>query len=184
MSLETSIEAILFFKAEPVSVKKLADLLDVSIEEIEAGLAALHKNLSGRGIVLVRDENEVMLETAPEVSELIEKMTKEELVRDIGKAGLETLSLVLYHGPISRREIDYVRGVNSNFILRNLLVRGLIEKSESKEGERSFVYKPTFELLSYLGVKNKEELPEYEQVRKEIKEFKEKTEQKAEESHG
>jgi segregation and condensation protein B len=80
---------------------------------------------------------------------------------------------VLYHGPISRREIDYVRGVNSAFILRNLLVRGLVEKTDAKEGERSFTYKPTLELLSHLGVTKIEEFPEYEQVKNELREFNE-----------
>ena len=70
-----------------------------------------------------------MLGTAPQMSATVETLTKEELMKDLGKAGLETISIILYKGPISRAEIDYIRGVQSNFILRNLLVRGLIEKS-------------------------------------------------------
>jgi segregation and condensation protein B len=73
-------------------------------------------------------------------------------VKDLGKAGLETLSIILYQGPISRAEIDYIRGVNSNFILRNLLIRGLIERVENPHDQRSFLYKPTLELISYLGL--------------------------------
>lgn len=173
MSLESNIESVLFFRGEPVSVKKLSEILEVDTEKIEEGLVLLEKSLVGRGIVLVRDAGEVILETAPEASEIIQKITKDELNREIGRAGLETLSLVLYHGPISRREIDYVRGVNSAFILRNLLVRGLVEKTDTKEGERSFTYKPTLELLSHLGVTKIEELPEYEQVKNELREFNE-----------
>ena len=116
----------------------------------------------------MRNGNEVMFATAPEASTLIEKITKDELTRDLGKAGLEVLSIILYKGPVARREIDYIRGVNSNFIIRNLLIRGLIEKTESKEGERSFTYKPTFELLSYMGVSSAHELPEYEKMQAEI----------------
>mgnify|MGYP003393053399 CR=1 FL=1 len=171
MQLESSIEAVLFFKGEPVSIKNLSETLSVSKEEVENALINLEKSLEGRGVTLVRDEDNVILETAAGASEIIEKLTKDELSREIGKAGLETLSLVLYHGPISRREIDYIRGVNSAFILRNLLVRGLVERTDAKEGERSFTYKPTLELLSHLGIKKKEELPEYEQVKNEIKEF-------------
>jgi segregation and condensation protein B len=176
MQLDSSLEAILFFKSEPISVKKLALLLDTSEEEIGAALSTLKEKLSERGIRLIQNGEEVMLGTAPEMSPLIEKITKEELTRDIGKAGLEILSIILYRGPISRREIDYIRGVNSSFMVRNLLIRGLIEKTESKEGERSFSYKPTFELLSFLGVTKVEDLPEFEEVKKEIQEFNKKQE--------
>ena len=97
--------------------------------------------------------------------------TKEELSRDIGKAGLETLSIIIYRGPISRREIDYIRGVNSTFIIRNLLIRGLVEKVQAEKDQRSFLYKPTLELLSFLGVRNFEELPDYAAVRVELEKF-------------
>lgn len=173
MPLESSIESVLFFKGEPVSIDNLSKLFNVSKSEIEEAVSRLEKSLEGRGVALVRDEEVVALKTAGGASEIIEKITKDELSKEIGRAGLETLSLVLYHGPISRREIDYVRGVNSAFILRNLLIRGLVEKTDAKEGERSFTYKPTLELLSYLGVKKREELPEYDQVKNDIKEFNE-----------
>lgn len=181
MSLESKIEAILFFKGEPVSITHLAKILEVKTEEIEDALLKLEKALEARGLALVRDGNDIVLETSPEASEIIKKISKDELDREIGKAGLETLSLVLYHGPISRREIDYIRGVNSAFILRNLLIRGLIEKTDAKEGERSFTYKPTLELISHLGLTKKEDLPEYEQVRGEIREFNEKMKERNDE---
>jgi segregation and condensation protein B len=88
-------------------------------------------------------------------------------------AGLETLSIVLYLGPVSRSEIDYIRGVNSNFILRNLLMRGLVERIEHETDKRSLKYRPTFELLSFLGIGSVEELPEYETTRAEIEARKE-----------
>jgi segregation and condensation protein B len=124
-TLSAQLEAILFWKAEPVSIKKLADLLKVGPESIKEGLKELGDKLQGRGLTLVQTDDEVMLGTAKELSSLIEQLTKEELTRDLGKAGLETLSIVLYQGPISRADIDYIRGVNSQFILRNLLIRGL-----------------------------------------------------------
>jgi segregation and condensation protein B len=95
-------------------------------------------------------------------------LTKEELTRDLGKAGLETLSIILYQGPISRANIDYIRGVNSQFIVRNLLIRGLIDRVENPKDARSYIYKTTIDLLSHLGISKIEELPEYEQVRKDI----------------
>jgi len=172
MDLASKIEAILFWKAEPVSFKKLASLLNEKPDAIKAGIASLEKNLQGRGLTLVQTNEEVMLGTAKELSPLIEQLTKEELTRDLGKAGLETLSIILYQGPISRADIDYIRGVNSQFILRNLLIRGLIERVDNPKDARSFLYKTTLQLLSHLGISEIADLPEYEKVRAEIEAFK------------
>jgi segregation and condensation protein B len=176
MSLESQIEAVLFWKGEPMSIKELAKFFGLKSVEIETAISALENSLktSGRGTTLVRngagDQQEVMLYTAPEASELIKRLTKEELSRDVSKAGVEVLSLILYRGPIAKREIDYIRGVNSGFILRNLMVRGLIERADTKDA-RSFIYQPTFELLSKLGVSKKEDLPDFAQVQKDIEAF-------------
>ncbi len=170
MSLETEIEAILFWKGEPVGVKELAKFLDAEKSDVEAGIEALQNSLKGRGLALVRNGDEVMLYTAPEKSDLIKKLTKEELSREVSKAGVEVLSLVIYRGPISRRDIDYIRGVNSSYIIRNLMIRGLVEKADSKDA-RSFVYLPTFELLAHLGVSKKEDLPDFATVQKDIEGF-------------
>jgi segregation and condensation protein B len=170
--LEIQIEALLFWKAEPISHKDLEKLLSKSSEEIDAALIVLEKNLEGRGVQLAKKEDEIMLVTASSASSLIEQLAKEELTKDLGKAGLETLTIILYRGPISRREIDYIRGVNSQFIIRNLLVRDLVEKIANPTDQRSFLYRPTFTLLSYLGIKEVAELPEYALVKQEIEAFK------------
>lgn len=183
MNLAAKIEAILFWKAEPVSIKKLASLLDVKAEEIKAGLAELEKSLAGRGVTLVQTDEDVMLGTAKELSPLIEQLTKDELTRDLGKAGLETLSIILYQGPLSRADIDYIRGVNSQFILRALLIRGLVERIDNPNDARSYLYKTTLDLLSHLGVSKVSELPEYETVRKEIEIFKTETKEAGEEGN-
>lgn len=172
MDVARKIEAILFWKAEPVSLKKLAGFLNTDMGSVKNGLADLEASLKGRGVTLVQNDDEVMLGTAKEVSGLIEQLTKDELTRDLGKAGLETLSIVLYQGPISRANIDYIRGVNSQFILRALLIRGLVERVDNPEDQRSFLYKPTLALLSHLGVSKITDLPEYDQVRAEIEAFK------------
>lgn len=164
MSLEAQIEAVLFWRSEPMSLKKLATTLGKSEGEINEALKRLEAQLAGRGIVLLKKDDDVMLGTAPEASSLIEQLTKEELSKDLGKAGLETLSIVLYKGPISRSDIDYIRGVNSSFILRNLQIRDLVERIVNPADARSFLYRPTFELLQHLGVSKVEELPEYGQL--------------------
>jgi segregation and condensation protein B len=176
MDISQQIEAILFWKAEPVSVKKLASLLNTDELSIHKGIETLKTALGGRGITLVRTDTEVTLGTAKEFAPLIEQLTKEERVRDLGKAGLETLSIVLYQGPISRADVDYIRGVNSQFIIRNLLVRGLVERVDNPSDTRSYLYTSSIALLSHLGLSSLVELPEYDSVRKDIEFFKQSTE--------
>jgi len=172
MNLANTIEAILFFKAEPLTIGKLATLTEKTETEIKEALETLKQNLNNRGVSLLEKDNSVMLGTSPEVSPLIEKIIKEELTRDLGKAGLETLAIILYQSPISRADVDYIRGVNSNFILRNLTTRGLVERVNKEGDSRAFLYKPTFELLAHLGITSVENLPDYEQVISEIKNIK------------
>lgn len=161
MELEYSIQAILFYQAEPMSIGRLAKLLKRNEEDIRAALIKLREVVEGTGLSLVENGNEVMLGTSPAASSLIAEITKEELSKELSKAALETLAIVLYKGPITRAEIDYVRGVNSNFILRNLQVRGLVEKVDNPTDQRSYLYKPTFQLLQFMGVTRLEDLPEY-----------------------
>jgi len=169
------LEAILFFKAEPMSIKKLGKLLEVNEAAVEMGLTKLKERLVGRGVMLLEKDGEVTLGTVPEAGSLIEKMRREELAKDIGKAGLETLSIILYRGPISRGRIDYIRGVNSAFIVRNLLVRGLVERVPNPGRARGFLYRPTFDLLSFLGVAKVEDLPEYKTANEELNNFEKET---------
>ena len=171
MKLENKIEAILFFKNEPVTVSELAKIFEVDSAEVRRAIESLKEFYSGRGIVVVTGGDEASLGTNPEASDLIERIQKEELSRDLGRAGLETLAIILYRGPISRREIDYIRGVNSGFIIRNLMIRGLIERAESAVGERSFSYMPTLKLLQYLGVMDRRGLPKYEEALQELAKF-------------
>ena len=164
INLENKIEAVLFFKGEPISQKKLAEILKVEKAEITPALEKLKGNLNERGIVLIQKDDEVMLGTAPELSKLIEDLQKEELNKELSKASLETLSIVLYKNGVSRPEIDFIRGVNSSFTLRALSVRGLVEKYLDPKDNRRYTYKPSFELLSFMGVKSVEELPDYQEV--------------------
>ena len=163
-----------------MKVSKLASIFEVDEDAVQNALQELDAKLtdSRRGIVLVRKDDEVTLGTAPEAGELVEKITKEELSKDLGKAALETLTIVLYKGPISKPEVDYIRGVNSGFILRNLLVRGLVERIPSPKSERSFLYRPSFDLLSHLGISRIEDLPEYDTFYEKIEAALEESEEK------
>ncbi len=166
---DAKIEAILFYKGEPEKIKHLAKLLNVTEEDVNNALIVLKERLVG--LQLVINEDSAMLTTSSEFSPLIESIRKDELTKDLGRAGSETLSIILYKGSVTRAEIDYIRGVNSTFILRNLLIKGLIKKTTNPEDQRSFLYKPTLELLSFLGVSSVEDLPNYKNVQKEFKLF-------------
>lgn len=161
----------MFLKGEPMTAKELARILGVKESEIKSGIEELDKKLSGRGIVLAQKEDSYTLITSPESSEFAKTLVKEEFNPELTKASLEVLSIVIYRGPISRAEIDYVRGVNSTFILRNLLVRGLIERITNPRDSRSFIYKPSFQLLEYLGIKKIQDLPEFGAFNKKIETF-------------
>lgn len=164
MDLEQKIEAILFFKGEPISRKKLSEILKVSQTEIDESIEKLKKDLRNRGVTLVENGNEITLGTASELGKLIEDLQKEELNKELSRASLETLSIILYKNGASRAEIDYIRGVNSSFTLRALSIRGLVEKITDEKDNRRYIYKPSFELLSFMGIKSIEELPEYQEV--------------------
>lgn len=170
-NISVILEALLFVKTEPLSKKKIAELLKTGVAEIEAAAAELKEKLSGRGVRLVEHGDSLVLGTAPEASGPIESVLKEEISRDLGRAGLETISIVLYKNLVSKSEIDFIRGVNSQFILRNLLIRGLIERIPNPSG-RGNAYQPTLELLRYLGVTNVRELPDYESVETALKNYK------------
>lgn len=165
MQLEQKIEALLFYKNEPIEIKKISKILEVGEIEIKESLTNLELSLKGRGICLITTADEVSLATSPEARDFIEQIAKDEMRAEIGKAGLETLAIILYNGPVSRREIDYIRGVNSTFILRNLSMRGLVEKELDKDNQRIFKYKASLPLLAHLGIKKLEELPDFTELK-------------------
>jgi len=168
MDLDKKIEVILFTKGEPVTIKKLASFLDVFIEDINEALGVLEQKLSDRGLTLVCKDDKITLGTKSNFSSLLEKLHKEELNKELSKASVETISIILYKNGAIRSEIDWIRGVNSSFILRNLLIRGLVEKITDPNDNRRFIYRPTFDLLSYLGITKIEELPNYAEIKAQI----------------
>ena len=171
LALEAKLEALLFWKSEPQSVKKLVQLLELGEEEIRSGLSNLDQQLAGRGLRLISKNDEFTLGTAPELGQLLERLNKDELKTELGRAGMETLTIVAYRAPVAKSEIDYIRGVNSGFTLRHLLIRGLIEKTVNSNDARSFFYQPTFDLMSLLGLVKLDELPEHDEIRKNLEAF-------------
>lgn len=133
-------------------------LFQVNEEEFNDATETLRVRLKNGALRLVETESYLELVTAPEMGQFISELQKEELSGDIGKAGAETLAIILYREPVNRAEIDSIRGVNSSFILRNLLTRGLIERSTRKG---SFYYSISPQLLEKLGHEQKYNLPRF-----------------------
>lgn len=161
-SLELALEAILFWKGEPLEFKTLAKMLDCPVEQVITGLADLDKSLATRGLRLILTETEATLGTAPELASLIQNLHQAELSQELSRAALETLTIVIYEGPVTKAKIDYIRGVNSQFIIRHLLLKGLVERVVNQNDTRSFLYQTTTELLGHLGLTRREDLPDYQ----------------------
>ncbi|MEK7162884.1 MAG: SMC-Scp complex subunit ScpB [Patescibacteria group bacterium] len=162
-----AVEALLFVYGEPISIKKISGIFKIDqtiadnlIKELEEKLKA-----DNRGLMLIFSNNQVQLTTKPDFSSILENFIKEEFKENLTPASLETLALIAYLGPMSRVQIDYYRGVNSSFILRNLLIRGLIERLPNPQKNNIYLYQPSFDLLKYLGISKIEELPEYDKFK-------------------
>lgn len=165
MELKHKIESILFIIGEPVSEKKLAKILEVPQEETRKALEELRSDYANRGIVILQKEDEWQFGTSPEHAGLIEHLVKSEFTEELSRAALETLTIVAYRGPLTRHDLDFIRGVNSSFMLRNLLLRGLVERVENPKDARSYLYKISFDFLKHLGLGRVEDLPQYAENR-------------------
>jgi segregation and condensation protein B len=168
MQLDIQIEGLLFYKATPVSKVAIMKLLSCTPEDLHDALEVLRTRLQSGATRLLESEGEVQLVTAPELSPFITSLQKNELTGDIGKAGAETLAIILYREPVTRAAIDRIRGVNSSFILRTLLMRGLIERETIKGTQH---YKVSTVLLQHLGVGQKYELPRFSEFMHAIESF-------------
>jgi segregation and condensation protein B len=166
--IKSILESILFISGEPVKISKLVRLIEVSKEEIENALMMLVADYSGqkRGLVIVRKEDEVQMATSPDNASFVDKIVKSDLQEALSNAALEVLSIVAYRGPISRTEIESIRGVNCTYTLRNLMMRGLLERIDNPKDFRGYVYKISFEFLKKLGIDDIEKLPDYDVLSK------------------
>lgn len=169
--IENRIEALLFAEGGSLAIKKIAQLLNVSAKEIESALPQLRTKLAGSGLALVVSDTEAALVVSPDARDSVKAAFERELGREIGDAGLEVLSIVLYRGPSTRAQIDYIRGVNTSSTIRTLLSRGLLERVGNPEDAREYLYRPTVELLAHLGVTDKRDLPDYGTISAELAAF-------------
>lgn len=177
--LESKIEAVIFIYGEFISINRLADLLEVDEKEIRAAVLGIQEKFiaDNRGLRLIIHDDKIQLITRPEYGPLIEKLIKEETRAELTPASLETLSIIAYLGPISRPAIDYIRGVNSSFTLRNLMIRGLIERTIDPKRANAYLYQISPDSLKYLGINSTKELPDFEKYRQLINIFKKENEE-------
>src|SRR4030042_4662879 len=171
MSIKSPIESLLFISNKPLSVKQLAQIFNCKNEEILMIMDELTEkyNNENSGIHILRHKSwtsggtKFQMSTNPVNASVVGEFIKEEMSGELTKPSLETLTIIAYRGPISKTEIEQIRGVNCSLILKNLLLRGLVEVREDKEKMADY-YNFTPEFLRHLGIDKIEELPDYERL--------------------
>lgn len=170
MSIKSEIESLLFVSSRPLSLKRLAEITGHSKAEVKTALAALTAELDSRkesGFIVLRNGEEVQLATSPDNAGMVKDFLKDESFGELTRPALETLTIVGYRGPLTKAELEQIRGVNCSLILRNLMIRGLVETEGGKADDSTApaLYRATFDFLRYLGIREASELPEYEDLR-------------------
>lgn len=161
LSLEAQIEALLFVASEAAPLSQLAKILNVNTQAIEQGLEAISAAYAGRGLRLQQHRGRVRLTTTPEAAPIIEEFLGLEATGQLSRAALEALAIVAYQQPVTRPHVDSVRGVNSDSVLKNLLLKGLIQEAGRAEGAgRPILYNTTPEFLSHFGLSSLSEMPQ------------------------
>ena len=169
LPLSTKLEAMLFVAGEPVTTGQLATALDVAPSVIERGLNELDAALTSRGLRLQRHAGRVQLTTAPQLAELIEQFLGLEATSHLSRAALETLAIIAYQQPVTRPQIDSIRGVNSDSMMKSLLHKGLILESGRADGPgRPILYSTTPEFLQHFGLNSILEMPSLAKPEEEV----------------
>jgi segregation and condensation protein B len=167
MSIKSKIESLLFISAKPMTVKQLSDLINKDAKEIKAAgdeLVEDYKN-NNKGIQIIKNGSKYQMVSSPDNAKLVQALIKDETTGELTRPSLETLTIIAYRGPISKIDLDRIRGVNCALILRNLLLRGLIESKHDKKKKENY-YNITFDFIRYLGNNDIRELPDYERLHK------------------
>lgn len=164
LSTEAMIEAVLFVSPSSISIKQIAEILEMPLSDVEEGLARLasryNQNPTDFGLRVQKHNDRYQLTTAPQTSEVIEKFLGIEISTRLTRPALESLAIVAYRQPVTRPQIDAIRGVNSDGVLKTLLSRGLIQEVGRAEAPgRPILYCTTSEFLQYFGLNSLEDLP-------------------------
>lgn len=167
MNIKSQIESLLFTSGHALNIKRLSEVLEIPVPEIENLLKEMSEEYekSERGLRLIFLDDKAQLVAAPASVEIVKKLVKSDFEEDLSPAALETLAIVAYRGPISRVQIESLRGVNCSFILQSLAIRGLIDRKNNPEDGRSYIYNVTFDFLKHLGLNRMEDLPNFEEIK-------------------
>lgn len=176
-SIEHKLESLIFAATEEIPFKKLSSLLNVSVANVKEGVEALNALCISqqRGIRLVWNDTTVQMVSAPENAGLVDALVQSDMREELTPSALETLAIIVYRQPIKKVDIDFMRGVNSSYALRSLLIRGLVERTHDANDARGFIYKPSLEFLKRLGISRIEELPRYQEIIQKLEEIKRQT---------
>lgn len=164
--LASQLESILFVHGDPLRLKKISKFLECSLEDVEEAIQVLcaQYDSPSRGLSVVRKDDTIALVTRSENASIVRKFTTKDINAPLSNALLEVMSIVAYRSPVTRQEIEYIRGVNCGSALRNLLIRGLIEKVNHSEDKRAFFYRPASLFFETIGITNITQLPQYEKL--------------------
>lgn len=161
--LKSAIEALLFIGGGPLSVERLKGIFeDASKEQIEAQLQTLKTEYDGRGagVMLAEVANGYQLATCPEQAPWVRKFKTVKVTTRLSRPALETLAIIAYKQPVTRPEIEAIRGVNIGGLVRNLMERRLVKIVGKKDvAGRPMLYGTSVEFLQYFGLKDLAALP-------------------------
>ncbi len=161
--LKSAIESLLFVAGTPLSADRLKGVFeDVTIERIEAQVLALRQDYEARGagVMLAEVAGGHQLVTRPELAAWIRKYKSVKLSPKLSRPALETLAIIAYKQPITRMEIEAIRGVNIGGIVRNLMERRLVKIVGKKDVPgKPMMYGTSSEFLQYFGLKDLSALP-------------------------
>ncbi|MBU0597487.1 SMC-Scp complex subunit ScpB [Patescibacteria group bacterium] len=165
METKLLIESLLFISGKPLSVVKLSEITKKDKKEVMTAADELMDdyNNKDRGVQIQKAGSSYQMATNPGCSYIIKDLIKSEQSGELTKPSLETLTIIAYRGPITKAELEQIRGVNCSLIIRNLLIKGLIETQEDKE-KMATVYSITFDFLRFLGLNKSDDLPNYEKL--------------------
>jgi segregation and condensation protein B len=167
-NLQPAIEALLFSSDQPLSLSLLAEAVDSAPDAIEATLRALGESYASRGagVELREIAGGWMLVTTAEQSEWVGRMLRGKRKMRLSRAGLETLAIIAYKQPVTKSEVEAIRGVDSSGVLATLLERNLVTiRGRSKVVGRPLLYGTTGEFLEHFGLNDLSELPRPEELR-------------------
>jgi segregation and condensation protein B len=162
--LTSLVESILFVSAKPLTASDLAKILRSDEQEVLLALHSLAEAKHTSGVQLLEAGGHWQLATNPKHSAAVRAFLNTELRERLTDAAIETLAIVAYRQPISRTEIETIRGVSSQYSIRNLMIRGLIQKIPSPLDNRQVLYETTIEFLSQMGLASNSELPDFEGI--------------------